>query len=233
MYYSRHLPPGDRAYGQRTQIKEMSAFRRQAAARSSVVLDKELCMKHARHNRSEVGFSLLELMIVVGILMVIAAMAMPKLMTTIADVRLRGAVNSASGIIQQARMMSIKDNQLRKVKYSNIASGGFVYVDVNDDSAIQATEPQVQMGSTILGFNAPTGLPALVQSNLGYSPVTTSVLMFNSRGIPCSATNTCGSGMVIYFTDSRTVGSPGWAAVSVSPAGRVKTWMWTGSGWGD
>src|ERR1051326_5640308 len=153
MYYSRHLPPVDRAYGQRTQIKEMSAFRRQAAARSSVVLDKELCMKHARHNRSEVGFSLLELMIVVGILMVIAAMAMPKLMTTIADVRLRGAVNSASGIIQQARMMSIKDNQLRKVKYSNIASGGFVYVDVNDDSAIQATEPQVQMGSTILGFN--------------------------------------------------------------------------------
>lgn len=186
-----------------------------------------------KHHRSTSGFSLLELMIVVGILMVIAAMAMPKIMTSIADVRLRSAVNSASGLMQQARMLAIKDDQLRKVKYTNVASGGFVYVDINDDGTIQATEPQVQMGSTILGYNAPTGLPALVQSNLGYSPVVTSVLMFNARGLPCSAVNTCGSGMVIYFTDSRTVGSPGWGAVSVSPAGRVKTWLWTGSAWGD
>jgi Tfp pilus assembly protein FimT len=190
-------------------------------------------MKQARHNQSESGFSLLELMIVVGILMVIAAMAMPKLMTTIADVRLRGAVNSASGIMQQSRMMAIKDNMTRKVKYSNVASGGFMYVDVNDDSAIQATEPQVQMGSTILAFSAPTGLPALIASDLGYTPVTVSTIMFNPRGIPCSAANACGSGMVIYFTDSRTVGSPSWAAVSVSPAGRVKTWMWKGNAWGD
>lgn len=184
-------------------------------------------------DRSASGFSLLELMIVVGILMVITAMAMPKIMTTIADVRLRSAVNSASGLMQQARMMAIKDNQLRKIKYTNVASGGFVYVDVNDDDHIQPTEAQVQMGSTILGYNAPTGLPALVQANLGYSPVVTSVLMFNPRGLPCSAVTTCGSGMVIYFTDSRTVGSPGWGAVSVSPAGRVKTWLWTGSAWGD
>ncbi len=188
-------------------------------------------MRQMRHRRAS-GFSLLELMIVVGILMVIAAMAMPKIMTSVADVRLRSAINSASGIIQQARMMAIKDNQLRKIKYTNVASGGFVYVDVRDDG-MDAMDPQVQMGSTILGYNAPTGLPALVQTNLGYTPVTTSVLMFNPRGLPCSAVNTCGSGMVIYFTDSRRVGSPGWGAVSVSPAGRVKTWMWTGSAWGD
>src|SRR5689334_9305367 len=96
-----------------------------------------------KRDRAASGFSLLELMIVVGILMVVAAMAMPKIMTTIADVRLRSAVNSASGLMQQARMMAIKDNQLRKLKYSNVASGGFVYIDVNDDDHIQATEPQV------------------------------------------------------------------------------------------
>ena len=183
--------------------------------------------------RSASGFSLLELMIVVGILMVITAMAMPKIMTTIADVRLRGAVNSASGIMQNARMIAIKDNLLRKVKYSNVASGGFMYVDLNDDGNIQATEPQVQMGSTILAYSAPSGLPALIASDLGYTPATVSTVMFNPRGIPCSAVNSCGSGMVIYFTDSRTVGSPSWAAVSISPAGRVKTWMWKGASWGD
>jgi len=183
--------------------------------------------------RSASGFSLLELMIVVGILMVITAMAMPRIMTTIADVRLRGAVNSASGIIQSARMMAIKDNQLRKVKYSNIASGGFMYIDSNDDGAIGATESQVQMGSTILAYSAPSGLPALIASDLGYTPATVTTIMFNPRGLPCSAANACGAGMVIYFTDSRTVGSPNWGAVSVAPAGRVKTWMWKGNSWGD
>lgn len=186
-----------------------------------------------RGMRAESGFSLLEMMIVVAILMVIAAMAIPKIMTNVADIRLRGAVNSASGIIQDARMRAIKDNQLRKVKYSNIASGGFVYVDVNDDGSMQSTEPGVQMGSTILAYSTPTGVTALANTDLSYTPTTVTSIMFNPRGLPCSAANTCGAGMVFYFTDSRTVGSPGWAAVSVSPAGRVKTWLWNGSRWND
>lgn len=186
-----------------------------------------------QRSHSAAGFSILELLIVIGIILVVAAMAIPKLMTTIADVRMRGAVNSASGIIQQARMVAIKDNLLRKVKYSNATGSGFVYVDLNDDGAIQSTEPQVQMGSTIMAYSAPTSVPALTSTDLGYTPVVVTSIMFNPRGIPCSDTNTCGSGMVIYFTDNRNMGSPGWAAVSVAPAGRVKTWMWAGSKWAD
>jgi Tfp pilus assembly protein FimT len=186
-----------------------------------------------QRSHSAAGFSLLEMVIVIGIILVVTAMAIPKLMTTIADVRLRGAVNSASGIIQQARMLAIKDNVLHKVKYSNATGSGFVYVDTNDDDAIQSTEPQVQMGSTILALSAPTSVPALSSTDLGYTPVVVTSIMFNPRGIPCSASSTCGSGMVIYFTDNRNMGSPGWAAVSVAPAGRVKTWMWAGARWSD
>jgi hypothetical protein len=122
---------------------------------------------------------------------------------------------------------------LHKVKYSNATGSGFVYVDTNDDDAIQSTEPQVQMGSTILALSAPTSVPALSSTDLGYTPVVVTSIMFNPRGIPCSASSTCGSGMVIYFTDNRNMGSPGWAAVSVAPAGRVKTWMWAGARWSD
>lgn len=206
--------------------------RRGKHSASCGVLVEETGMKQQRHGKAN-GFSLMELMVVVGIIMVITAMAIPKIMTSVADVRLRGAVNSASGIIQQARMVAIKDNLLRKVKYSNAAQCPCVYVDLNDDDAIQATEPQVQMGNTILAYSAPTGLAALTSTELSYTPTTVSSIMFNPRGLPCSAAATCGSGMVIYFTDSRTVGSPGWAAVSVSPAGRVKTWMWNGQAWAD
>ena len=173
-------------------------------------------------------------MIVVGILMVVAAMAMPKIMTSIADVRLRGAVNSASGVIQQARMIAVKSNQMQQVKYSNSTGNSFVYVKSSTDtSAMNSTDPQVQMGSTILAYSAPSSVPALASSDLGYTPVVVTSIMFNSRGIPCSTSTTCGSGMVVYFTDTRNMGSPGWAAVSVAPAGRVKTWMWAGGKWSD
>jgi hypothetical protein len=39
--------------------------------------------------------------------------------------------------------------------------------------------------------------------------------------------------MVVYFTDTRTVGTPGWAAVTISPAGRVASWIWNGSSWSE
>ena len=179
------------------------------------------------------GFSLLELMIVVGILLVVAAMAIPKLMTTLADVKLRGAINSASGIIQQARMMAIKDDKQRQVKYSNASYGGVIFVDTDSNGAASATEPQALLGATILAYSAPTGLAALDNAKLGYSPVTATTITYNSRGLPCSSSTNCGVGMVFYFTDSRTVGSPGWGAVSVSPAGRIKTWLWSGATWSD
>ena len=181
--------------------------------------------------RRTAAFTLVELLIVMGILMVIAAMAVPKIMTSVADVRLRAAIHSASGMIQQARMMAVKDNEQRSVKYINTSGGGFVYVDLDGSNSNSSNEPQVQLGSTVLAYSAPTGLAPLSATELSFDALTVSSLSFNSRGIPC--TTVCGRGMVIYFTDSRTVGSPGWAAVSVSPAGRVKTWMWTGAKWGD
>jgi Tfp pilus assembly protein FimT len=203
------------------------------AEKLALVAPKRKGRKYMDRRRAA-GFSLLELMIVIGIIMVVAAMAMPKLMTTIADVRLRGAINSASGIIQQARMLSIKDNLMQKVSYSNTTGGGFVYVKkTSDTSALNSMDPQVQMGSAVVAYNTPTGIPALAATDLSYTPVVVTSVMFNSRGLPCSSTTVCGSGMVIYFTDSRRVGSPGWGAVSVSPAGRVKTWMWSGGRWGD
>jgi hypothetical protein len=92
------------------------------------------------------------------------------------------------------------------------------------------------MGSTILAYTAPSGIASLTSTELSYTPTVVSTVIFNPRGIPCaivSSVTTCPKGMVIYFTDTRNVGSPGWGAVSVSPAGRVKTWLWKGDAWGD
>ena len=36
-----------------------------------------------------------------------------------------------------------------------------------------------------------------------------------------------------YFKDNRIGGSGGWAAISITPAGRIKRWFWSGSAWMD
>lgn len=177
------------------------------------------------------GFSLVELMIVTSITLTVAGMAVPKIVSTVANVRMMDAVHSASGIVQATRMQAIKDNAFRKAKYLNGTGGAFVYTDVNDNNTNDSTEQQAQLGNTVLAYSAPSGIPALSSTDLGYSTVTTTAVGFSSTGQTCSALNNCAVGMVMYFTDTRSFGTPGWAAVTVSPAGRVQCWMWSGTAW--
>jgi len=186
-------------------------------------------MKRAQHNR---GFSLVELMVVVGIVMVIAVVAVPNVMNSINNIRLRSMVGTVSGVIQSGRMQAIKANRQYAVRFSMLGSSSVAFVDVNGDGAPQSSEPQAQLGGTIIQVAAPVGTSALDATALGYAPQTGS-LSFNPRGLPCVAGGACGVGFVMYFTDQRTMGGSGYAAVSVSPAGRVKSWLWAGNKWGD
>jgi Tfp pilus assembly protein FimT len=188
-------------------------------------------MKHLHNQRAMRGFSLIEILIVTSVTLCIAATAIPKFVSTTANIELRAGVRSASGILQQTRAQAIKQDTFLKTKYYNGTSGGIVYNDLNDNDHPDAKEPQAQLGTTVLAYSAPFGIPALGNTELNFSPVTTTTVAFSSTGQPCNALHSCAVGMVVYFTDVRVVGSPGWAAVSVSPAGRVATWMWDGSAW--
>jgi len=197
-----------------------------------------LGMKHFRQHAMR-GFSLVEILIVTSITLTVSAIAIPKMMTTIASVELRSAIHSAAGVMQQARMRAIKDARVRKVRYSNGTGGGLVYIDLNDNGSPDAIEPQAQTGTTVVVTNAPTGsVTALGVTELGFTPVTTTVVAVSAIGQPCSAAATpgaavtaCAVGMVMYFNDSRVSSTQGWSAVAVSPAGRVTVWMWSWSVW--
>jgi type IV fimbrial biogenesis protein FimT len=61
-----------------------------------------------KHNES--GFSLIELMIVVALIAITAALALPNLIGQRADAKLRGAVNNLKGDLNKARSLAIRDN---------------------------------------------------------------------------------------------------------------------------
>jgi hypothetical protein len=108
-----------------------------------------------------------------------------------------------------------------------------------DTSVIVTADSQVEMEAPIMTHDTPTGPgapPAITNTalGLGADPLTTDP-SFNSRGLPCAySSGVCTNAAFIrYFKDNRIGGSGGWAAISMTPAGRIKRWFWNGSIWTD
>src|SRR5258708_30902676 len=56
------------------------------------------------------GFSLIELLIVVFVVMVVAAIAVPNVLLAVSNLRLRASAGDLAGLMQQARIMAAKNN---------------------------------------------------------------------------------------------------------------------------
>ena len=66
------------------------------------------------------GFSLIELLIVIAIIMVVAAMATPNVMNAINNIRLRGSAGDVAGLLQQCRQAALHDNRYYTVKPATV-----------------------------------------------------------------------------------------------------------------
>ena len=197
-------------------------------------------MKHHVSSQSDQsGFSLLEIMIVLGVAMVVTATAIPRMTTAIANAKLRASMTSLSGLLQNTRMVAVQQSKTKTARFSggtNTRLIGYIK-DATDTSAVATVDPQVEMEAPINKLTTPSGPgapSAITTTALGFTPQTGDP-SFNSRGMPCeySAGICTNYGFVYYFKDNRISGSGGWAAISVSPAGRIKRWFHNGSIWTD
>jgi len=186
------------------------------------------------------GFSLLELMLVAAVLVVLAAMAVPNVVNTVSNIRLRKSMNSLSGLFQDCRATAVKQNKIMTVHFGVVAAGGgMAYVkDAGSGAGVVPADPQVLLGRPVSKIASPSGpgAPTPLDSTILNFTALTIDPSFNPRGLPCSySSGSCTSnvGFAYYFTDARPLGKNGWAAVSISPAGRIKVWYWSGSAWSD
>jgi Tfp pilus assembly protein FimT len=192
-------------------------------------------MKQGRH----AGFSLLEALVVVAIGMVVTLVAVPNMVTAISNMRLRSSMTSLAGVLQNCRMLAVKQNRHMTTHYLPNAYGIVAYVKAATDtttlgvtdSQVELEAPVTKMTSTPSGPNAPA---AISTSVLGFTPEYGEP-SFNPTGLPCVfSSGTCENhGFTYYFHDNRPQGQVGWSAISISPAGRLKKWYWNGSSWID
>src|SRR6202158_6529520 len=81
------------------------------------------------------GFSLIELFIVVFVVLVIAGIAIPNILTAVANIRLRASAGDLAGLMQQARILAAKNNTTYPVRYTTTGGAQIAYVDLNGNGS--------------------------------------------------------------------------------------------------
>jgi len=185
------------------------------------------------------GFSLIELSVVILISLIVGMIAIPNMVTVISNARLHAGVTSMSGLLQSTRMLAVKQNQTLTAHFGTLDGDTLVAwaQPANEAPARVATHLQAEWEAPVMMMDTPEGAgapPVIENSVLGFTPQTTEP-SFNTRGLPCLyAGGPCANeGFLFYFKDTSRQGNQGWAALSISPAGRIKKWFWTGSAWVD
>jgi prepilin-type N-terminal cleavage/methylation domain-containing protein len=190
--------------------------------------------------RDSKGFSLVELLVVVAIIMIISAMAMPNLLKSVSKMRLRMDEQDYAGLLTRARMDAVRTNTFRSVRTGASAGNPIGYIDTggagasangSGNGAYDAGEPSTQMTANTT-FPALVGTPIGI-AQLGFVPRTDVPPTFNARGLPCLVaagicTNVPPVGFARYFTSSDGLIT---GAVTLSPAGRSKVWVLEGTTW--
>jgi len=204
--------------------------------------------KAKRRRVSSSGFSTLELVIVVAIILIAAVIAIPNAIQIWYNMELRATGNEVADLMQRARILAAKSNSYYTVCYSTSGGVQTVYltqVTLSSTSACTysaGTSVSIDLARLISAASgAPTGTnPSAYASSIDTSSGTpcdnTCTLAFSPRGLPCQfvtgTPGTCSTPAASYFVYYfQASSSNGWAAVAVSKAGRTQTYTWNGSSW--
>jgi Tfp pilus assembly protein FimT len=178
-----------------------------------------------------VGLSTLELVVSLGIILAISAIAIPSIIKTVRIYQLNDAATQVSTILKLSRFEAIRRNTpVSCVNLQSVPNGeANLWADSNGDNAEQSTEKQIVLGAnaTLL---APGSVPAAgslaaavgVPSITAMNPSSDS-LRFDQRGAVSPA------GVYVLYVGNTSASYGGYRAVVVLPSGAVQVWTYAGT----
>jgi type IV fimbrial biogenesis protein FimT len=181
------------------------------------------------------GFSIVELVVSIAVLLVLAAISVPSLSRAFARYQMNDAASRLAGTLKLARFDAIRLNKPVGCQIQQTASGWVVYSDVNNNQQPDPGETQdVLTGQITLVPGGSVPDPSPIAAPLGGSgyPLTpisgaNAVVTFDTRGAVTSGNNS-----TVYVLYLANPGNPdaGFRAVVVQPSGMVNIWTAPGGG---
>jgi len=192
-----------------------------------------------RSQNKDRGFSLLEMMIVLAIILVLAKITVPRFINIVGDINLRYVANNYSGLLQSARIQAVKKNSPFTVNITSVSTGGSAFFVHARGGSYTTGDSMLPLGSQIryylgTGSGAPNESTLTCGSGCTFASSPT-YASFNARGLPCAApSGACPQnnavGYLTLFSNTTITGNTSWAAVIVTAGGRIQVWTSDGSG---
>jgi prepilin-type N-terminal cleavage/methylation domain-containing protein len=184
----------------------------------------------AASSRTERGFTLLETLVVVGVIGVISAIAVPMSSHALANFRVSGDARGVSNAVALTKMRAA--SAFSRVRlYVDLAAKTHHLERWDRATSIWIVEggstglsSQVSFGYGVVG-NAPPNTQKTIAQALpcrdksGHDVGNTACVIFNSRGVPVDSTGAPTSLDAIYITDGTAV-----YGVNLSATGMLRTW---------
>jgi len=146
--------------------------------------------------RNNSGITIIELMVVIGILAILAGIAIPGFIGWLPNYRLRSAADEVQSTLQNAKLRAIRENDIVGVRFNFNTESYRAFIDngagvggIPDDGFQNGDEVTIENGQMPAGID-------LQNSGLGR------VVRFDSRGFP---TNTSGDVTVTNGTRTQTI----------------------------
>jgi len=180
-------------------------------------------------DNKQAGFSLLELVIVMGVIVAMTAAVIPNINTSIQNYRLYASAQEIASQVQSARLRAVRGNAMCTFLMS--ATDGEFAVDMNGDGSISSgADVVLTLNNNVIFSNLSTPpianaatLSSGSKTGIGFTPRGTLTAVASS-GLPdFNPASLAASGYAIYLSNTQNH----FAAVTVSPLGRVRTWTST------
>jgi prepilin-type N-terminal cleavage/methylation domain-containing protein len=186
------------------------------------------------------GFSIVEIMMAAIIAGILAAIAIPSVLTVLSNMRTLGDARGLNDEIALAKMRAAANFTLARV-YADLSAGTFHLEywekpDTTCPTGCWVTEGGTQTLSSGVSYGTGgiSSPPNLTQTTIGQAPAclqnpsdatstvsNTACVVFNSRGIPMDYTQAPTSEDALYITDGKALVF----GLTVSATGVIRTWQ--------
>jgi type II secretory pathway pseudopilin PulG len=166
---------------------------------------------------------MVELLVVIGLILTISAVAIPNVVTGVRSYRLNRTASEVSNILQRTRYEAIRRNVLLACRAEKSGNTVVMWVDVNENTRLDATEPQIVLPGDIQFIGSGSAPDA---GSMGFSNTTPLEVPFNvtydSRGTVYYGTEK--PSVYLLFVSYPNNTQYGFRAVSLTPLGKTHVW---------